>query len=148
VMNIFYAGAVLFVLSLSDWSHAPGKTDALKSEVIKAHDRIMPRNAELLEAEAGLSHLLISLDSLKELKPETDTVALRRRVDSLIHNLNAADNAMSEWMYAFDVDYTGMEEQAIIDYLNAEKTKITAIEQAYDDNIGAARDLMDSIANE
>src|SRR3546814_12888217 len=108
-MRNFYTGAILIALSLAACTQASEDLEALKSEVIKAHDRIMPRNVELIRSEAGLSDLLSSLDSLKEAKPETDTLLLRHQADSLIHNLNAADNAMSDWMYAFQVDYRSEE---------------------------------------
>lgn len=145
-MKILYAG--IFLLVLASCHRAPGEAGELQSEVIKIHDRIMPMNSELLELKAALSKVTASLDSVKKVQPETDTTALHREADSLLHALNAADNAMSEWMYAFKTDYSEMEHQAVMDYLNEEKTKITGIEQAYEASIGGARELLDSISKD
>lgn len=122
--------------------------NALKSEVIKVHDRIMPRNAELLQAKADLTGLIAALDSLKQHNPEADTARIRREADSLIAALDAADLAMSEWMHEFRTDYSEMEHEQVMDYLNGEKARIAEVEQAYEESIGGARALMDSLGEQ
>ncbi|HYH56548.1 MAG TPA: hypothetical protein VD772_08055, partial [Anseongella sp.] len=120
----------------------------LKNEVIKVHDRIMPRTEELLASKKALLQVVSSLDSLKQSRPATDTAAIRAQADSLVRALNAADEAMSDWMYAFKTDYSGMEHEEIMIYLNEEKNKITAVEHAYEESITGARRLLNHINQE
>ncbi|QEC53257.1 hypothetical protein EDD80_104245 [Anseongella ginsenosidimutans] len=145
-MKILYKALLLAAVAfLAGCQPGTNEADALKSEVIKVHDRIMPRNSELLAAKRDLIKVISSLDSLKQAKPETDTASIHQQADSLLQSLDAADKAMSDWMYAFKTDYSEMGQQQVMDYLEAEKTRITGIEEAYEASIGGARSLLDSI---
>lgn len=145
-MKVLYKSALLLItVFLAACQTSTNQVEALKSEVIKVHDRIMPRNAELLKAKAGLVAVLSRLDSMKLADPEIDTAAVRSQVGSLTGALDRADEAMSDWMHEFQTDYSGMEQQAVIDYLKAEKEKIAGIEQAYEESIGSAGSLLDSL---
>lgn len=143
---VLYRSKVVFLLfiglGITACSGNKARQDALKAEVIKIHDRIMPRTEEIRRAIRDLEGLIAEPDSLHAAFPSADTLAVRRQADSLILALENADNAMSDWMYEFNVDYTGMEHEKVMSYLEDQKKRIKEVEKAYNQSLGGAEKLL------
>lgn len=144
-MKAIYIALFCTLLLQAGCQSGPSKEEELKNEVIKVHDRIMPRNEEIVNLRRQLSQVQAQLDSLKQARPEADTALISRETDSLASALESADNAMSDWMYAFRTDYSGMEEEEVVQYLQEEKKKIGEIESRYEQSIRDTRKYLDEL---
>jgi hypothetical protein len=105
----------------------------LQQEVIKIHDEVMPQGGLVMNNKMKLDTLVGNLDSLKKLNASLDTVAEKQIMQNLLHELTSADDAMSEWMNKFNLDYTGKDHEAIMNYLEEEKQKIEKIKKQFSD---------------
>lgn len=140
--RLYLAGLFMVALLQPACQTGSAMEEELKNEVIKVHDRIMPRTAEIIESKKALHKLISGLDTLKQTNPGIDTGNVRRQADSVIRALDAADDAMSEWMYGFKTEYSKMKHEEIMIYLNEEKKKISEIERAFDSSLKEAQKLL------
>lgn len=106
----------------------------LSGEVIAIHDEVMPKSEELM-----------NLKNQIQARIGQDSTA-RPMGDSLAAALDRADNAMSDWMAAYDPDAAKSKtpEQAA-DYFKAEKTKIEAVKKQTDESIARAKEFLGKV---
>lgn len=147
-MKAIYITLSCALLLQTGCQSGPSKGDELKNEVIKVHDRIMPRNEEIISLRQELSQIRTQLDSLKQARPGADTALIASETDSLASALENADNAMSDWMHAFRTDYSGMEEEEVVQYLQEEKKKIEGIEHRYERSIQDTRKYLKELSGQ
>jgi hypothetical protein len=87
----------------------------LLDSVIAVHDKVMTNDEHLMKNK-------MLLDSIIKNVPAKDSVKVYLKL------VDDADSAMSDWMHKFDVENRGKSHQEIIDYLNDQKKKISAID--------------------
>ena len=119
--RIIFFLAGIFLLYLSS-SCTQKKQDALRDELMAIHDDVMPKMGEL-STLAGQLKQIIATDS-------TLTETERTKIESAIMRMALADEGMMDWMATFrqpEMLRGKMENEAILQYLEAEKQKINDV---------------------
>lgn len=131
-MKLKFIFTVLF-LSFALLACNSGNNDEkeLQQKVIDIHDKVMPKGGLIMNNKMRLDTLLTQLDSLKMINPKLDTVAEKQNIKTMIDQLEDADNAMSDWMSQFSLDYSGKKHEEVMQYLNSEKQKVEAIDKQF-----------------
>ena len=95
------------------------KTDskAAFDELIKAHDKVMGADEQLMNNKMQLDTLLKQAEFTGK-----DTAKL------LITKLTLADSTMETWMHNFDPDHTGKSDDETLTYMNSQKKQIMTID--------------------
>lgn len=117
---IFFLAGVSLLCFTS--SCAQKKQDALRDELMAIHDDVMPKMGELTTL-AGQLKQVIATDS-------TLTESERTEIESAITRMALAEEGMMDWMATFrqpEVLRDKMENEAILQYLEAEKQKINEV---------------------
>ncbi len=115
----FLAGVSLLYLSSSCTQK---KQDAIRDELMAIHDDVMPKMGEL-STLAGQLKQIIATDS-------TLTETERTKIESAITRMALAEEGMMDWMATFrqpEMLRGKMENEAILQYLEAEKQKINDV---------------------
>lgn len=121
--------AALFLVSCADSGRE--STKRLSEEVLAIHDEVMPKTSEVMNLKLQLQERM-----------GKDSTA-RPMGDSLAAALDRADNAMTDWMAAYDTDAaknTSADQAA--NYFEAEKDKIAAIKKQTDESIARAKEFL------
>ncbi len=126
-------GLALVAACTSQKSEEEQKIESLKKEVIAVHDEAMARMGEIMRLKKEL-----------QTKAEADTTV---EIQQTIQNLEAADEAMMNWMRGFKFPLTNNADEAAdttdvaakIEYLQQEKEKMEIIDQQMVKAIGAAK---------
>jgi outer membrane lipoprotein-sorting protein len=119
--RIIFFLAGIFLLYLSS-SCTQKKQDALRDELMAIHDDVMPKMGEL-STLAGQLKQIIATDS-------TLTETERTKIESAIMRMALAEEGMMDWMATFrqpEMLRGKMENEAILQYLEAEKQKINDV---------------------
>ena len=101
----------------------------LFAEVMAVHDEMMPKLDDVMALKSRAKRKIDQLDSLAKTGGKVETTEKRQRLDSLVAELDRADNAMMDWMHNFDSDMKGMTEARKSEYLESEKVRITAVKE-------------------
>lgn len=133
---------LLTLLIATSCENAKTIENKLQKDVIDVHDVIMARMGEINEAQYKLDSLKNKLGELKNIKPETDTLAFRNTIDSLKEKLTSADGAMMDWMHQFNPDYTGKSHEEIVEYLNKEKAKIDSVGVLFEESLSKSAEIL------
>lgn len=102
------------------------QADSLLQEVIDAHDIAMPKTKKM---ERLIRESAAAIDSIDKLSVpvQKQNAALKTRLVTVHTDLVQANTAMNEWMNGFKYDSLKENEAARIQYLQDQKTKITAV---------------------
>ncbi len=107
----------------------------LQKEVIDQHDVLMLRMDLLQDNKSALSLIENNLDSLKNAKPDLDTIQLKTEIINLKLKLDSSDEAMMKWMNNFNPDYIGKSNEEIMSYLKDQKIKIDSVKTLFDQSL-------------
>jgi len=110
-----YIGIVLSLAILLGCADNKKQEKLLLDSVIAVHDKVMTNDEHLMKNK-------MLLDSIIKNVPAKDSAKVYLKL------VDDADSAMSDWMHKFDVENRGKSHQEIIDYLNDQKKKISAID--------------------
>ncbi len=103
----------------------------LSGDVIAVHDEVMPKSEELMNLKSQIQE-----------RVGKDSTA-RPTGDSLVAALDRADNAMSDWMAAYDPDAAKSKTpDEAVTYFQGEKTKIEAVKKQTDESITRAKEFL------
>ncbi|MFN8357117.1 MAG: hypothetical protein U0Y10_21865 [Spirosomataceae bacterium] len=104
----------------------------IAEDVTALHDVVMPKMEEIMKTQR----------ELKEAATKDST--LRSSVDSLNAQLNAADDAMMEWMQAYNPNYysEGHSHDEIVKYYEAERKKIEDVQAQMEKSISSAKQFL------
>ncbi|MCU0352232.1 MAG: hypothetical protein MUD08_00615 [Cytophagales bacterium] len=98
------------------------KIDSLKSTVMAVHDSVMPKMDEIMNLRLAAQARLRQLDSAAQTDPNQ-----RTQLTELMRRLDAADEAMMQWMQAFDGQMNNKNTEQKTAYLLAEKNRIDSV---------------------
>ena len=119
----------------ADHNHAGHNHEAasgsgkLFAEVMAVHDEMMPKLDDVMALKSQAKQKMNQLDSLAKTGGKLETTAEKQQLDSLVAELDRADNAMMDWMHNFDSDMKGRTEDQKSEYLESEKVKIAAVKE-------------------
>lgn len=122
-MKKFAAILFLPLLVLTACVSPKQKEENLAKEVMAIHDEVMPRMGEVSSYRRELKKRLDSQEFM--FSPETRTE--RARMEQLILKLDSADRGMMDWMHNYNGGQDLYSHQEIMDYLGAEKEKISGV---------------------
>jgi ABC-type Fe3+-hydroxamate transport system substrate-binding protein len=103
--------------------------DSLLEEVMDGHDEVMPKMGKVRGAQAQAKAMLDSIAKLPA-KAQDAAVDLKKKLETLINDLNYADNAMYVWMTEFKRDSAVNNVQERLRYLTSEKGKVAKVKEA------------------
>lgn len=142
---------VVFSLLFFSSCQTTGQGDAVKTaeaEVFKIHDEVMPRIDDVMKLRKQLSQRIAATDSTLAGDKNTPSESLRTDEDKeqatrLNRRLAQADSLMMDWMSNYKGDTLALlkPEQAI-QYLEAEKQKITDVQQKITSSIADAKQFL------
>ncbi|MEQ8550964.1 MAG: hypothetical protein RIC03_23815 [Cyclobacteriaceae bacterium] len=89
---------------------------ALKDEVMKVHDEVMPKMGALMKAKKQL---------LKKAETETDSLKTMKYLE-VSGQIELANESMMDWMHNYDPNFDG-DEVAMKNYLNEKKKSIDKV---------------------
>lgn len=92
----------------------------LNAEVIAIHDEVMPKMDEVMKLKSKLQQQLMS---------ETIEAPEKQKIQSLIIELEEADQAMMNWMRNYDSLMEGKTEEEKLSYLNTQKESIQSVKE-------------------
>jgi len=98
-------------------------TKAIKEQVLNIHDKLMIDGEKLIKNKMKLDTLMLKIPK--------DSLMQREQLDSLIKQLNAADEKMMDWMHFFNDDFKGKTDQEEIAYYKSQMVSIRAVEDAF-----------------
>lgn len=110
--------------------------DSLLKEVMAGHDEVMPKMGKVRGAQARAKAMLDSIANLPG-KAQDASAALKKKLETLVNDLNYADFAMDKWMTEFNMDSALNNVQERLKYLESEKGKVTKVKEAI--QVGLAR---------
>lgn len=108
---------LLFVLACTN---EKAQIQQLKSEVIKIHDDVMPKSADINRTQRALKTFL---------KDSTIQVDTQAEILKQLKLLDVADKAMSDWMIAYKAPSADDSFEVAMEHLNNEKVKITKVKE-------------------
>ena len=103
--------------------------DSLFDEVKAGHDEVMPKMGKVRGAQARAKVMLDSLAKLPA-KAQDAAVDLKKKLETLVNDLNYADFAMDKWMTEFNMDSAVNNLEMRLKYLESEKGKVTKVKEA------------------
>ena len=101
----------------------------LYNEVMAVHNEVMPRMDEIMNDKAEAKKALARLDSIARANPKAPHLAQKKQLDSLLLDLDRADEAMMDWMNQFDSKMAGKTEAEKIAYLQEQKVKVAEMKK-------------------
>lgn len=109
-----------------------------REEVIKFHDLVMADEGEVVDKQMRLKDMMKDLGGLKLKNPKIDTLVEKDSILAVQARLEAADDAMNNWMHHFEPDITGKSNEAAVQYFEAEKLKIQKVDSLFKREIKSA----------
>lgn len=100
----------------------------LLDSVIKAHDKVMADDNEIMNNKA----------KLKSMVTPATLPAVKDSVNMYTNLLTKADDAMMVWMNKFNPDFTGKSHQQIVDYLHEQQAQINKVNAQLDSAINVS----------
>lgn len=102
-----------------------------RDEVMKFHDLVMGDHSTIVNYQMKLDTLQRNMEDLKTRFPEIDTLKEKENIKALLQELTVAEDSMNDWMHKFEPDITGKSNEEAIQYFQAEKAKIAAVDSLY-----------------
>ena len=103
----------------------------LQSEVIAVHDEVMPLMSTFNHNSLEIDSILSNLKNIKIDKPQIDTLEQKEKLTKLKNRISDANDAMSDWMHELNLDFAGMSDEEVKEYLEKERTKIENINKEF-----------------
>jgi len=91
--------------------------------ILQMHDKMMDKDELVLTNKSKLDTLL---------KKYPNDVTKTEKINGLIKQIDAADDAMQNWMHKFNPDYTGKSHQEVMEYLHSQQRQITSVDSLLD----------------
>jgi hypothetical protein len=121
--KIVMSFAIVIVLLACNSKTESENSSKLSEEVMAVHDEIMPKMSEIMDLKTQLSDSLKAVDSTSVQFP-----IIKQQTDSLNRLLDAADNAMMDWMNQYKPDtLETISAEEGSKYLTDQKNKIMAV---------------------
>jgi len=124
--------------------HAAGdaKTpeDSIMKLVMAGHDAAMPKMSKLSKAQQQAQHIIDSINKLPG-KFRQAAEPYQKQLDSLIKDLQYAENSMNRWMEEFAMDTLKNDMELRLKYLESEQQKVTTVK----DNVLSSLQKADSL---
>ena len=142
---------VVFSLLFFSSCQTTGQGDAVKTaeaEVFKIHDEVMPRIDDVMKLRKQLSQRIAATDSTLAGDKNTPSESLRTDEDKeqatrLNRRLAQADSLMMDWMSNYKGDTLAiLKPEQAIQYLDAEKQKITDVQKKVTGSIADAKQFL------
>ena len=117
--------------------------DSLYDDVMDGHNVGMARFVTLQKARAEANRLI---DSLQKLPAQAKQAAApyKARLDSLVADLQYAEDAMNKWMDNFNLDSAKNDIEKRIQYLADEKVRVNKVRDAILESLQSADTLIKS----
>jgi hypothetical protein len=115
--------------------------DSLFDEVMAGHDEVMPKMGKVRGAQARAKAMLDSIAKLPA-KAQDAAIDLKKKLETLVNELNYADFAMDKWMTEFNMDSAVNNVQERLKYLESEKGKVTKVKEAVLGGLAKADSLL------
>ena len=108
--------------------------EKIYDEVMEIHDEAMAKMDQIMELKTQLNEQVETLqaDTLSDQSLKID------KMNSLVQNLEEADEAMMSWMREFHNDYEEVAKSEIMDYLEEQKERITDVGKQMNEAIAEA----------
>ena len=127
------AASLLIFSACNSGGNDTAEIDRLREEAIAIHDEIMPQISAFDRNTVKIDSLLANLPALKTANPDIDTAQTRSELTGLKGRLEAATDAMMEWMTEFDVDPQDQSTAEIKAYYEGEVEKVKAMKKQFDE---------------
>ncbi len=115
--------------------------DSLFDEVMAGHDEVMPKMGKVRGAQTRAKAMLDSIARLPA-KAQDAAVDLKKKLETLVNDLNYADFAMDKWMTEFNMDSAVNNVQERLKYLESEKGKVAKVKEAVLGGLARADSLL------
>lgn len=115
--------------------------DSLYQEIMDLHDAVMPKMGKVRGARDYAQQLLDSLHKLPS-KTQAGLTEYQLQLEGLSTELNNADVDMDNWMMQFNMDTLANEPDKRVEYLSAEKLKVTKVKEAVISGLAKADSLL------
>lgn len=129
--------AIIFFTLLLTFSCADEEVNALRKEVLRIHDDVMPKMENIHSISSKLKAKKVNIkDSL-----------LLKEINVSLAKLHLADDAMMTWMHEYKAEYgeDGMPKDSILAYLGREKLKIKDVGDKMLESIKIGEELLKNI---
>ncbi|KQC01143.1 hypothetical protein [Pedobacter sp. Hv1] len=110
----------------------------VRAELMKFHDQLMMDNEAIIGNQMKLDTLLKDLKGLKVKYPAIDTVKEKANINEMLKRLTQVEDKMNDWMHNFNADFKDPSPEATLQYFKAEREKIAAIANAYQQEINSS----------
>jgi hypothetical protein len=117
--------------------------DSLYDEVMDGHNIGMARFVTLQKARAEANRLIDSIDKLPA-QARQAAASYKTRLDSLVVDLQRAEDAMNKWMDNFNLDSAKNDVEQRIRYLADEKVRVNQVRDAILGSLQSADTLIKS----
>lgn len=149
-IKLFIGVAILFTLACNEASTDTARTDgfstkpltpvdSLEHAVMEGHDVGM---AKMGRIRKYLGQVQQQLDSLQKLPASPQNEQYRQALTSLQQDLQKADNGMHHWMEEYVIDSAKDNPALRIQYLQAEKEKVTIVKDQILNSLQRADSLL------
>jgi hypothetical protein len=126
-------------------THDHSHGDPRAAEIMAMHDSIMPNMAILLSLSERLTKEMILTDSGSADK-KSISLTNNQRIQSLLKELEASDEAMMSWMHAYKTDsLKKMSDQDATLYISELREELAAIKIKMDNDIREAREFLNKV---
>ncbi len=114
--------------------------EKIYDEVMEIHDVAMAKMDRIMELKAQLNGQIEALnaDTLGDHSLKIE------KMNSLLQNLDEADEAMMSWMREFHNNYEQVAKSEIMDYLEEQKERITEVGKQMNDAIAEAEKYLET----
>lgn len=141
VFTLFIFAFILASCGANKAEEQKKQQETLAKEVMDIHDEVMPKMGELVSLKKQVKQLVNTwtADSLN-----TSNDAKVSEAGTLIEKLEAADKGMMDWMHEYNGGQGLYEHELIMEYLNAEKVKITQVKTDMNASMDEAKQFLEA----
>ncbi len=118
------------------------QVDSLKKNVMAVHDAVMPKMDAIMSLRMQTQQQLKQLDSLEKANPKQANPPQRQELSTLLTELDAADEAMMQWMQQYDGQLKDKTDEQKIVYLQNEKVRIDSVQTLMLNSISKGEQLL------
>jgi hypothetical protein len=138
---------IFFYASCNNSSNTSGKApgshaDSLVADILKSHDAAMAKMSKIDVAKNKIQHVIDSISTLSY-SLQKKSAEYKMQLDSNFNRLTFANYAMEKWMNEFNMDTLKNNESERVDYMQAEKLKISKVNEVMLNSLQKA----DSVVN-
>jgi len=123
--------ALSLLLFITACNTKDDSTKQLQEEVIAIHDEVMPMMSTFAHTSLEIDSILNNWETIKLKNPEIDTVEQKAKLINLKAEIEAANDAMNDWMHELNLDFENMSKEEIEKYLKNERLKVQDIDTQF-----------------